>query len=134
MTEVINTAVVMPKFTNYSLPAIDAVSSAEMPEIIKNVQKFANNAKEALENQDPLQMNDPKGVYKIAVDSNIWLLRAKIKQVEQIRAAYASDPKTPLCQQYEKIGLTRKSWQNYNKLSDSIVKKLESNALERRQM
>ena len=130
MTDVINTAMVMPKNTKTSLPDINTVSSVEMQETIKNVKKLAKNAEEALENQDPQKMNDPKGVYKIAVDSNIWLLRAKMKQVQQVRAAYANDTKTPLYKQYEQIGLTRKSWQNYNMLSDSIVDTLESDALE----
>ena len=130
MTKVINTATVMPKNTELSLPDITAVSSVEMRETIKNVESIAKNAKGALENQNPQQMNDPKGVYKIAIDSNIWLLRAKINQVQRVRAAYAVNPKTPLYKQYEEIGLTRKSWQNYNMLSDSIIDTLETEALE----
>ena len=40
MTDVINTATVMPKNTELSLPDINAVSSVEMRETIKNVEIF----------------------------------------------------------------------------------------------
>ena len=45
MTDVINTATVMPKNTELSLPDINAVSSVEMRETIKNVENIAKNAK-----------------------------------------------------------------------------------------
>lgn len=121
---------VMPKNTELPLPDINTVSSVEMPEAIKNIKKIADTAEEALENQDPQQMTDPNAVYKIAVDSNIWLLRAKIKQVQQVRDAYNANPKKALYKYYEEIGLGRKAWQNYNNLSESIIVQLESAALE----
>ena len=111
-----------------SVPDINAVPATEIQEIIKDVKKLADAAKDTLLNNSLDQLDDPKSVYSIAVATNIWLLRAKAKQVENAYAAYNADPKTPLSEHYIRLGLTRKKWQNYKKLSVSAIAELESAA------
>lgn len=52
-------------------------------------------------------------------------MRAKAKQVENAYVAYNADPKTSLSEHYIRLGLTRKKWQNYKKLSVSVIAELE---------
>ena len=92
-----------------SVPDIDAVPATEIQELIKDVQKLADAAKDTLLNNSLDQLDDPKSVYSIAVATNIWLLRAKAKQVENAYVAYNADPKTSLSEHYIRLGLTRKN-------------------------
>lgn len=117
------------RMTGNSLPDVNAVPATEIQELIKDVQKLADAAKDTLLNNSLDQLDDPKSVYSIAVATNIWLLRAKAKQVENAYVAYNADPKTSLSEHYIRLGLTRKKWQNYKKLSVSVIAELEFAAL-----
>lgn len=113
------------RMTGNSLPDVNAVPATEIQELIKDVQKLADAAKDTLLNNSLDQLDDPKSVYSIAVATNIWLLRAKAKQVENAYVAYNADPKTSLSEHYIRLGLSRKKWQNYKKLSVSVIAELE---------
>ena len=68
-----------------SVPDINAVPATEIQEIIKDVKKLADAAKDTLLNNSLDQLDDPKSVYSIAIFTNTWMLRAKAKQVRMQR-------------------------------------------------